>query len=86
MFPLLIAVDLYIDDVKRALQGSFYWVRVVRPLADVLVQSLNFGRPATALAPLYTLVAIALLLQLGWLALVPTASVRLSGQRWPACR
>ena len=65
LFPLLIAVDLYIDDVKRALQGSFYWVRVGRPLADVLVQSLNFGRPATAVAPLYTLVAIALLSAVG---------------------
>ena len=65
LFPLLIAVDLYIDDVERAMQGSFYWVRVGRPLADVLVQSLNFGRPATAVAPLYTLVAIALLSAVG---------------------
>lgn len=65
LFPLLIAVDLYIDDIERAMQGSLYWVRVGRPLADALVESLNFGRPATAVAPLYTLLAIALLSAVG---------------------
>ena len=65
LFPLMISVDLYIDDVERAMQGSLYWVRVGRPLADVLVESLNFGRPATAVAPLYTLVAVALLSAVG---------------------
>ena len=65
LFPLLIAIDLYIDDIERAMQGSFYWVRVGRPLADALVESLNFGRPATAVAPLYTLVAIAVLSAVG---------------------
>ena len=65
LFPLLIAIDLYIDDIERAMQGSFDWVRVGRPLADALVESLNFGRPATAVAPLYTLVAIAVLSAVG---------------------
>ena len=65
LFPLLIAVDLYIDDVERAMRGTLYWVRVGRPLADLLVESLNFGRPVTAMAPLYTLVAIALLSAVG---------------------
>ena len=65
LFPLLIAVDLYIDDVERAMRGTLNWVRVGRPLADLLVESLNFGRPVTAMALLYTLVAIALLSAVG---------------------
>ena len=32
LFPLLISIDLYIDDIERAMQGSFDWVRVGRPL------------------------------------------------------
>lgn len=77
LFPLLIAVDLYIDDVERAMLGDLNWVRVGRPLADVLVELLNFGRPATAVAPLYTLVAIAVLSAVG------VACARLYGIRSP---
>ena len=65
LFPLLLSVDLYIDDIERAIDGGLGWVRVGRPLADVLLEWLNFGRPATAVAPLYTLVAMALLSAVG---------------------
>ena len=51
LLPLLLAVDLYIDDLERAMDGNLNWVRV--------------GRPATAVAPLYTLVSIALLSAVG---------------------
>ena len=61
LLPLLLSVDLYIDDLERAMDGSSAWVRVGRPLADALVEWVSFGRPLTAVAPLYTLVAIALL-------------------------
>ena len=37
LFPLLMSVDLYIDDIERAMDGSLGWVRVGRPLADALV-------------------------------------------------
>ena len=40
-------------------------MRVGRPGADVLVEWLNFGRPATAVSPLYTLLAIAVLSAVG---------------------
>ena len=65
LLPVLLAVDLYIDDLERAMDGRLNWVRVGRPLADTLVEWLNFGRPATAVAPLYTLVSIALLSAVG---------------------
>ena len=51
LLPLLLAVDLYIDDLERAMDGNLNWVRV--------------GRSATAVAPLYTLVSIALLSAVG---------------------
>ena len=88
LFPLMILVDLYIDEVERAMQGSLFWVRVGRPLADVLVESLNFGRPATAVAPLYSLtrwLPLPCCLRLEWLAPARTAFVRRSGRRWPVC-
>ena len=77
LLPLLLAVDLYIDDIERAMNGNLGWVRVGRPLADVLVGWLNFGRPVTAVSPLYTLVAIAIL------SLVGVACARAYGIRSP---
>ena len=65
LFPLLLTIDLYIDDIGRAMDGNRGWVKVGRPLADALVEWLNFGRPATAVAPLHTIVAIALLSAVG---------------------
>ena len=65
LFPLLMSVDLYIDDIERAMDGSLGWVRVGRPLADVLVGWLNFGHPVTAVAPLNTVVAMVLLSAVG---------------------
>ena len=65
LFPLLMSVDLYVDDIERAMDGSLGWVRVGRPLADVLVGWLNFGHPATAVAPLNTVVAMVLLSAVG---------------------
>lgn len=77
LMPLLLGVDLYIDDLERAMDGSLRWVRVGRPLADALVGWLNFGRSATAVAPLYTLMVIALL------SLVGVACARAHGIRSP---
>lgn len=61
LLPLILQVDLYIDDIERSMNGRLNWIRVGRPLADMLFEALNFGRPATAVAPLFTLLAIALL-------------------------
>ena len=77
LLPLILSVDLYIDDIERAMDGSRGWVRVGRPLADTLVEWLNFGSPATAVAPLYTLVAIAFLSSVG------VAVARVHGIRSP---
>ena len=65
LLPLILGVDLYVDDLERAMDGRLSWVRVGRPGADVLVEWLNFGRPATAVSPLYTLLAIAVLSAVG---------------------
>ena len=77
LFPLLLTIDLYIDDIGRAMDGNRGWVKVGRPLADALVEWLNFGRPATAVAPLHTIVAIALLSAVG------VACARVYGIRSP---
>ena len=61
LLPLILQVDLYIDDIERSMHGHLNWVRVGRPLADLWFEVMSFGRPATAVAPLFTLVAIALL-------------------------
>ena len=77
LFPLLMSVDLYIDDIERAMDGSLGWVRVGRPLADALVGWLNFGHPLTAVAPLNTVVAMVLLSAVG------VACARVYGIRSP---
>ena len=61
LLPLILQVDLYVDDIERSMDGHLNWVRVGRPLADMLFEVMNFGRPATAVSPLFTLVAIVLL-------------------------
>ena len=65
LFPLLMSVDLYVDDIERAMDGHMGWVRLGRPLADALMGWLSFGRPVIAVAPLYTLVAVVLLSAVG---------------------
>tara|TARA_B100001121_G_scaffold238886_1_gene212680 strand:+ start:403 stop:657 length:255 start_codon:yes stop_codon:yes gene_type:complete len=79
LFSLLMAIDLYIDDVERATQGSFYWVRVGRPLADFPVLSLILVVPQRQWNRCARLFPLLCCLQLEWLALVHTAFVRLSG-------
>ena len=65
LFPLLMSVDLYVDDIERAMDGHMGWVRLGRPLADALMGWLSFGSPVIAVAPLYTLVAVVLLSAVG---------------------
>jgi len=60
-FPIILSVDRYIDDIDRSMNGRMNWDRAGRPLADFLVGAANFGRPAVAVSPLYTLVAVAVL-------------------------
>ncbi|WP_255475885.1 glucosyltransferase domain-containing protein [Synechococcus sp. BIOS-E4-1] len=65
LLPLILRVDLYFDDLERAMDGRLSWVHVGRPGADILVEWLNFARPATAVSPLYTLLTIAVLSDVG---------------------
>ena len=60
-FPIILSVDRYIDDIDRSMHGRMNWDRAGRPLADFLFSAANFGQPATAVSPLYTLVAVAVL-------------------------
>ena len=59
--PIILSVDRYIDDIDRSMNGRMNWDRAGRPLADFLFSSANFGHPAVAVSPLYTLVAVAVL-------------------------
>lgn len=59
--PILLFVHRYIDDYGRSMDGEFRWAEVGRPLAEALFWLLNFGTPATAVAPLHQLLAIAIL-------------------------
>ena len=61
LFPVILFVDRYIDDFSRSIRGHLNWVSVGRPLADEVFSLVNFGRPAVAVAPLHTVLAIVLL-------------------------
>lgn len=49
---MLLSGRTYVDDIWRTLRGYSNWIAAGRPLADWLMQTLNFGLPLTDLAPL----------------------------------
>ncbi len=58
LLPVMLFVHRYIDDYRRSFRGHLGWDHVGRPLADVVFYLINFGRPGTAVAPLYLLLSI----------------------------
>lgn len=61
VLPIVIANVYYIDDLGRATFGYTGWGRDGRPMADVIMITLNLGRKLTDLAPLPLLLAAAIL-------------------------
>jgi hypothetical protein len=59
--PLITRGGLYWDDMGRAVDGYLNWSSVGRPLADILVLVIGFGRPAVDISPAPQLVAIPVL-------------------------
>lgn len=56
--PIILFVNLYIDDMQRSMAGNLSWGDVGRPLADALFSFINFGTPAVAVAPLLQLLSV----------------------------
>lgn len=77
VFPLMLSVDRYIDDIDRSMYGRMNWDRAGRPLADWLFSVVNFGKPAVAVAPLHTMGGLAVL------ALAGVSFARAYGLRSP---
>lgn len=61
IYPILHADRFYIDDLGRARTGYLGWTTDGRPLANVLVETLNLGTPISDLTPLPQLLAALLL-------------------------
>lgn len=58
--PIILFVNLYVDDMKRSIEGNLSWGEVGRPLADTIFSLINFGSPAVAVAPLLQLLSVAI--------------------------
>ncbi len=58
IFPILLANRYYIDDLGRGLYGYSRWKLDGRPLANVLMQILNFGKPLLDLSPITQILSI----------------------------
>ncbi|MCR4907860.1 MAG: glucosyltransferase domain-containing protein [Lachnospiraceae bacterium] len=61
VLPIILADRLYRDDVSRALIGAGGWNKDGRPLTELLLWLLNFGRPLADLFPLPLLISVLLL-------------------------
>ena len=61
LWPIINANRYYIDDMGRAETGFMGWSSDGRPLANVLMETVNLGTPLTDMAPLLQLLSIALL-------------------------
>ncbi len=58
--PIILFVNLYVDDMQRSMAGNLSWGDIGRPLADALFSLINFGSPAVAVAPLLQLLSVAI--------------------------
>jgi hypothetical protein len=61
IFGLILRIDVYNDDLGREADGGFGWGPVGRPFADWLYRLINSGAPATGMAPLGVILAVAIL-------------------------
>ena len=61
LFGLILRIDAYTADLGREAGGDLCWSRVGRPFADWLYHLINSGAPATGIAPLGLMLAVAIL-------------------------
>ena len=61
VLPILLADRYYNDDLSRALKGVTGWNGDGRPLTDLLIRFLTFGRPAVDISPLPLILSVFLL-------------------------
>jgi hypothetical protein len=57
--PFLLSARPYIDDLGRIMRGYSSWSIAGRPLADFVMERLNFGRPLADISPLPQMLGIA---------------------------
>jgi hypothetical protein len=76
LWPIVNADRFYIDDLGRARLGYLSWTPAGRPLANFVVETLNFGTPISDLSPFLQLIA---LLMVAGLALVLKRRMALPG-------
>ncbi|AOB33158.1 hypothetical protein AKI39_24025 [Bordetella sp. H567] len=76
MWPILHADRFYIDDLGRALHGYLGWTSDGRPLANLVVETMNLGAPISDLSPLPQLLA---LLLLAYLAVTVSSKFNIPG-------
>ncbi len=61
VLPIAMADRYYNDDLSRALKGATGWNGDGRPLTELLIRFLTFGRPATDISPLPLILSVVLL-------------------------
>jgi Glucosyl transferase GtrII len=61
LLPICIADRYHLEDWRRLLDGRFGWTGEGRPLTELLMTLLNFGRPFKDLSPLPQLAALIVL-------------------------
>lgn len=59
--PVVFSVGYYLDDLGRSLWGYTLWGGNARPLADLVMTVLNFGKPLQDISPIPQILAIAAL-------------------------
>ena len=61
VLPIILADRYYNDDLSRALKGVTGWNGDGRPLTDLLIRFLTFGRPAVDISPLPLILSVLVL-------------------------
>ncbi len=59
--PVIFSVGYYLDDLGRSLWGYTSWSGNARPLADLVMTVLNFGKPLQDISPIPQILAVAAL-------------------------
>ena len=61
IFPLILTGRLYVDDLSRSLYGNAGWVTDGRPLATLVMEILNLGKPILNLSPMIQIMSVMIL-------------------------
>ncbi len=61
ILPIILADRYYNDDLSRSLFGASGWMKDARPLTELVMLGINFGRPLADISPLPLLLGMAAL-------------------------